>query len=198
MIPLKINKKKYLIPELDSLTVRQFIDIVSLDKKGNLSIDFIKYICYFTGFSDIELKESNLASISTVRQAAGELTDYTKYKHPGYIKIDGKKVNCNELTEFGQRYLVEQMAAKEDFNIFDLYVFTLAVAIKGSLYRYDIGKVSNFKDYLMDKNYIDILGPGYFFFLKYRLSSMTVTRRLMTLAALRMRARIRPLPVAIT
>jgi len=177
MIPIKIGKKKFRLKSYDELSVKEFIYLMERLPDEFTEIDYISIMAKVD--KDVVLMGEQ-KEFKKIKKGIGSLRDVTKYNYSGSMLV-GKDIVLPELGKVGQRIMIEQASSLYKDNMYEFYIFVLAVAIKGVETRFDFNKVSKYKDLLMNRPYYETLGTGYFFFLQFLNGSkegMSVSMRL--------------------
>ncbi|MFA5194853.1 MAG: hypothetical protein WC401_03540 [Bacteroidales bacterium] len=148
MIPIKINNKKYRIKPIDHLTTKEFIEFAAVENP-----DLVKYIAWQAG---VKMDDAFFATTSAqLEKAVGKMQDVTTYPRPHWP--DYRK----GIDTVGQRHQVESCS----YTGFELLVFCLAVAQARSN---NIDDVEKLRASYLDRQYLEILPAGFFFFNSYR------------------------------
>ena len=154
MISLKINGEKKQIPAADELTVKQYSEFVKQDKQ-----DIISYLSVTLGITYKQAFYSKLNNIGLLKRI-GTVKQYDLLKPKKKILLkDGTFYYIpEEITTIGQRFMIEENAAKLEEE--EYLCFVLAVGLVNDPMNLD--SVNNLKEKLMNESYTEILPTAFF------------------------------------
>jgi len=151
-IPIKINGKKYVVPQLCDLSTKDFIEVAKIEGivKDGGSFDTVKYIAWYL---KLNIKKAFFATLpDKLHRELSYFPDIEKTKPPALDYIDTKKA----IYTVGQRFQVEESSLKG----YELTVFVLAVAQAESN---NIDGVNELYHFYMSKPAVYILPHAFFF-----------------------------------
>lgn len=154
MLTIKINGEKTDIPEMNELTVKQYIEFV----KTNMNL--VDYLSVVLNKSFKEAFDLKVSGINKLLARLGELKDYSKLAFPKKLIVDDKYYFTKriEISTVGQRFMIEENA--QNLKDEELFCFILAVAVVAN--PMDIDEINAMKERILKAKYIDVLPVAFF------------------------------------
>ncbi len=179
---VEINKKKYRIPKLSSLTVGQFITVT----ENNPNLTTLEYVSLFTKIPVKSILKAAVNNPSLLNYLID--IDYSSVmsNHPIIFTFEEEDyfVKSMEFTKYGQDYTFSKLSAKYAKELSEgdltttlqLAMYQLAVLLSNS---FDIEKVEKTKKKLEQYEWVKVLPVAFFLLKKNLRKGLTFKDKLM-------------------
>lgn len=154
MIKVTINSKKVLLPTMNELTVKQYMEFVKTD------MSLVNYLSVCLKVKYKEAFNLKLKNIKALNLRIGKFKDYTKASVPKKLIINKELyfIKNIDLSTVGHRFMIEENARKLKDE--ELFCFILALGIVKD--PMNIDDIKKMKTKLMKEPYVNILPLGFF------------------------------------
>jgi hypothetical protein len=184
MIPIKINRKKYKIPAISELTIKQFKEVFD-ECLDDDKLNYLKYLSKFTGikYKEVINTDSNNINITKIAALIGVFDDFKTHKPPKRLFLRGQmyEIDGLGLDTIGKEYQYTSiLRGLEGVSELDSLQWLLAVQFGD---EDDVGKAQDNYKALDSMNWLDAFSASWFFFRRSTLIESSATRRILRLIA---------------